>query len=97
MAFGYTIFLVFLSSMYTNKSKGFPTREKATYNCSCENHGFSKFSPHACGDCPCALLMVIAKASSTGNCIRLNSFVVFGRKLNFMVFTMKFSKIHKSK
>ena len=47
--------------------------EHATYRCSCEKHGFSKFSPHTCSNCPCALLMVIAKASRTGNCRRLNS------------------------
>ncbi|GFU32387.1 hypothetical protein TNCV_2009261 [Trichonephila clavipes] len=34
---------------------------------------FSKFNPHTCNDCPCALLIVIAKASRTGNCKRLNS------------------------
>jgi hypothetical protein len=32
-----------------------------------------KFIPHTCSDCSCALLMVIAKASRTGNCKRLNS------------------------
>jgi hypothetical protein len=60
---------VFPSGVYTNKSEGFPLREQVTYSCPCEKHGFSKFSPHTCTDCPCALLMVIAKASRTGNCI----------------------------
>ena len=59
--------------MYTNKSGGFPTHEHATYSCPWAKHGFSKFSPHTRSDCPCALLMVIAKASCTGNCRRLNS------------------------
>ena len=34
---------------------------------------FIKLSPHTCNDCPCALLIVIANASRTGNCKRLNS------------------------
>ena len=34
---------------------------------------FIKLSPHTCNDCPCALLIVIANASCTGNCKRLNS------------------------
>ena len=38
----------------------------------CEKHSFSKFGPHTCSDCPCALLMVIAKVSRTGNRRRLN-------------------------
>ena len=73
-ALGYIIFLVIPSSVYTNKSEGFPTREKATYSCQCEKHEFSKLSLHNCIHCTCALFMVIAKASSTGNCRHLNSF-----------------------
>jgi hypothetical protein len=61
----------FPSGEYRNKSEGFPTREQATYSCPCEKHGFSKFSPHTCSDCPCAFLMVIAKASRTGSYKRL--------------------------
>jgi hypothetical protein len=46
----YTIFLVFISGVYTNKSEGFPMREQARYSCPCEKHGFSKFNPHTYND-----------------------------------------------
>jgi hypothetical protein len=46
-AFEYTVLFVLPSSTYTNIS-GFPTREYATH--SCENHEFSKFSPHTCNN-----------------------------------------------
>ena len=75
-AFEYIILLFFPSSVYRNKSESFSTREKATYSSPCEKHGFPKFSLHTCGYCSSALLMVITKASSTGNWRRLNSFVV---------------------
>ena len=67
------IFFVFPLGAYTNKSEGFSNSEQSTYSCPCEKHGFSQLSPHTCSDCPCALLMVIAKASLTGNCRCLNS------------------------
>ena len=38
-----------------------------------ENHGFYKFNPQTCDDCPCALLIVIVKTSRIGDCKRLNS------------------------
>lgn len=68
-----TNFFVFPSGAYTNKSDGLPKREQATYSCPCEKHGFAKFNPHNCSDCPCALLMVIENASCGGNCNHLNS------------------------
>jgi hypothetical protein len=46
----YTIFFVFLSGVYTNKSEGFPMREQARYSCPREKHWFSKFSPHTYND-----------------------------------------------
>lgn len=61
-------FFVFSPDAYTNKSESFPTRELATYSCLCEKHGFSKSSLHTCIDCSCALSMINAKASHTGNC-----------------------------
>lgn len=64
-------FLFFL--LVWNKSEGLQTCELATYNCPCEKHRFSKSSTHNCSDYPCALLILIAKASHNGNCIRLNS------------------------
>jgi hypothetical protein len=81
---------VFPSGVYTNKSEGFPTREQATYSCPCEKHGFSKFSPHICSDCPCALLMVFAKASRTGNFKSLNSKGISVRAWQQYVFSFEF-------
>jgi hypothetical protein len=70
----YTIFIVFLFfGSYTNKSESFLTREQATHSYPCEKNEFSKFSPHTCFNCPCNLLMIIAKASHTGSCKSLNS------------------------
>jgi hypothetical protein len=87
-------FFVFPSGVYPNKSEGFPKREQATYSCPCEKHGFSKFSPHTCSDFPCALLMVIAKASRTGNCKRLNwkgiSVGFIGMRGNSTFFSLNF-------
>ena len=44
-------------------------RDKATYNCPCENTGFLRYIPTRFRLCPCALLIVIAKASLIGNCL----------------------------
>lgn len=44
----------------------------ATYNCPWEKHGFSRLTTQTLNDWPWDLFMVIAKASRTGNCSRLN-------------------------
>ena len=49
------------------------TREIATYNCPCVNTAFLRSNPTWSTDCPCDLLMVIAKQTLTGNCRRQNS------------------------
>ena len=46
--------------------------DSATYNWSCENTGFGKYTPMLGIVCPCALLTVIAKLSQIWNCFRLN-------------------------
>lgn len=51
---------------------GVPTLEQATYSLLCEKYGFSKFNPAMQSNCPCGLLIFIAKAKCTGNCSRLN-------------------------
>jgi hypothetical protein len=53
------------------KFVGCPTLEHATYSCPCEKHVFYRWVPAICRNCPCALLMDIANARRTGNCILL--------------------------
>ena len=50
----------------------FSTLEQPTYSWPWEKHGFRRSSPTTLSDCPCALLMLIAKLKWTGNCKRLN-------------------------
>ena len=47
-------------------------QERATYNCPWEKTGVCKSNPTFATDCPWDLLMVIAKASWTGNWWHLN-------------------------
>ena len=51
----------------------FPLTNMETYDCPYANHGFLRFSWRTWSDWPCALLIVIEKASRTWNCNRLNS------------------------
>ena len=48
----------------------FSARDKATYNWPCEKISSMRYKPRWQMDCPCALLIDIAKANHTGNCRR---------------------------
>ena len=50
--------------------EGCPTREAATYSWPCAKHWLRKNTPIRPSVCPCALLMVMAKDTRTGNCCR---------------------------
>lgn len=51
---------------------GFPTRDRATYNCPCEKHGCSRSNPYMIVAYPCDLFTVITNAKRIGNSKRLN-------------------------
>ena len=68
----YTIFLVLPSGDSITRLSGELTREQATYNWPWEKQSFLKSTPATFKDCPCALLIVMAKHTFTGNCSRLN-------------------------
>jgi len=72
-AAGYTVFLVFhpLARMY--RFVGCPTLEHETYICPCEKHAFGRLIPAIFRYILCALLMDVANARRTGNCILLKS------------------------
>ena len=72
-AAGYTMFLAFPPGARMERFVGCPTLEHATYSCLCEKHGFFRWIPAIFRDCPCALLMDIANARRTRNCIHLKS------------------------
>ena len=55
----------------------FPLANMQTYDCPYANIEFLRFSRHIWSDWPCALLIVIEKASRTWNCNRLNSNSIF--------------------
>ena len=70
-AAGYTMFLVFPPGARMYRFVGRLTLEHATYSWPCEKHGFCRWIPAIFRDCPCALLMDIANARRTENCILL--------------------------
>ena len=49
------------------------TLEQATYNCPCPNTWPLSHTPTFFIDCPCDLLMVVANATLTGNCLLCQS------------------------
>jgi len=70
-AAGHTVFLVFPPGARMYRFVGRLTLEHATYSWPCEKHGFCRWIPAIFRDCPCALLMDIANARRTENCILL--------------------------
>ena len=68
---GHTIFTVFVPFLFSGNNTLTQDSdvhwERATYNCPWEKTGVCKSNPTFATDCPWDLLMIIAKASWTGN------------------------------
>ena len=69
----YTTFLIHMfplsssSGPKTHRFSSSPHREKATYSCPCENTSSWRYTPTLLSVRPCALLIVIAKATRRGS------------------------------
>ena len=57
-----------LSGRRTEMPEREVTLDRATYSCPCINGGCLRSTPTCFNDCPCDLLIVIAKHYITGNC-----------------------------